>query len=189
MSLIALTAVICLSAPVNGPIINHFAPVGQYAGHWGVDFAATPGTPVLAPVAGSVTFAGSVAGMHSVTIQPVPGMRVSVSYLSAIQVRRGEYVSRGDFVGLAGSAHGTGGVHLSVRIDGQYVDPEPQLGCVDTDITRALRLLTPPRSYPRRRAHRHPGWNLRSDSLRPSRYRLGGPRPAAARSDVGDTGR
>jgi murein DD-endopeptidase MepM/ murein hydrolase activator NlpD len=102
-----------------------------------------------------VTFAGSVAGMRTVTIEPVPGFKVSVSYLSEIVVETGQTVEWGQIVGRSGSPHGVQGVHLSTRIDGRYVDPEHQLGCRETDITRALRLVTPPAPYPRRSAHRH----------------------------------
>jgi murein DD-endopeptidase MepM/ murein hydrolase activator NlpD len=173
---------ICLVAPVNGPIVGEYAPVGSYAGHWGVDYAVRAGTDVMAPVDGRVTFAGSVAGMRSVTIEPVPGFKVSVSYLSAITVRTGETVRRGQVVGRAGSPHGSDGVHLSTRIDGSYVDPESQLGCRDTDISRALRLVPPPGPYPRSRAHRHPRWELRPDTYRPPPRRGNGdgssrPRP------------
>lgn len=168
---------ICLVAPVNGPIVAEYAPVGEYAGHWGIDYAVGAGTDVRAPADGRVTFAGSVAGMWSVTIEPVPGFKVSVSYLSTIEVRAGERVRRGEVVGSAGSPHGRDGVHLSTRIDGSYVDPESQFGCRDTDITRALRLVQPPGPYPRRRAHRDPRWELRPDSHCPSPCRGDGAGP------------
>ena len=162
----ALSAV-CLVAPVNGPITEVYSPVGRYGGHWGVDFAAKPGALVRAPTAGTVTFAGSVAGMNSATIVPLPGVKVSTSYLLDLRVRTGARVERGDVIGLAGAAHGVGGVHLSLRIAGRYVDPVRFLGCRDTNITRALRLVTPPRPYPRNREHRHSRRDLRSDSHRP----------------------
>ena len=68
---------VCLVAPVDGPVISEYAPVGSYGGHWGIDYAAAVGTSVRAPASGRVTFAGSVAGMRSVTIEPVPGFKVS----------------------------------------------------------------------------------------------------------------
>jgi murein DD-endopeptidase MepM/ murein hydrolase activator NlpD len=147
-AVLAITAV-CLVPPVAGPVVAGYAPVGRYEGHWGVDYGVGVGAPVRAPADGSVTFAGSVAGMLTVTIEPVPGFKTSLSYLSAIQTVAGSRVDRGDVVGRAGSPHGTPGVHFSTRIDGNYVDPLSQLGCRDTDIARALRLVTPPRAYPR----------------------------------------
>ncbi|MEU0233271.1 MULTISPECIES: M23 family metallopeptidase [unclassified Streptomyces] len=48
-------------------------PPGPYAaGHRGVDLAAPPGTPVLAPTAGTVTFAGPVGGRGVLTLT-LPG--------------------------------------------------------------------------------------------------------------------
>ena len=116
----AITAV-CLSPPVDGEVTKPFAPSGSYAGHWGVDFEANYGEAVVAPSSGRVTFAGSVAGMRSVTIQPVPGYKISISYLSEIGVRRGDWVHRGHVVGRAGLEDGMKGVHLSTRINGSYV--------------------------------------------------------------------
>lgn len=147
-------AAMCLAAPVDGPVVAGFAPAGQYEGHWGIDYAVPVGTPVHSPASGIVTFAGSVAGMRTVTIEPIPGLKVSASYLHEVDVRRGDRVRRGDVIGLAGSPHGRAGAHMSTRIDGRYVDPALLLGCRDTDITRALRLVTPPQTPPRRRRRR-----------------------------------
>jgi len=163
-----LLATVCLSPPVDGPVISPYAPAGQYAGHWGVDFSALPGSEVRAAASGRVTFAGSVAGMKSVTIEPIPGFKVSVSYLSAALVPNGARVIRGQVIARSGLPHGVPGVHFSTRIDGRYVDPMTQMGCKETDITRALRLVTPPQPYPRSRANRDTRRNLRSNPSRPS---------------------
>jgi len=61
-----MIACIGLSPPVEGPVVAPFAPEGRFAGHWGVDFAVSPGTPVLGADGGVVSFAGEVAGMLSV---------------------------------------------------------------------------------------------------------------------------
>lgn len=178
-------AAVCLSPPVPGPVSQGYAPAGQYAGHWGVDYAAEVGAPVRAPASGRVTFAGSVAGMRTVTIEPVPGFKVSVSYLASSSV--GSNVVRGSVIGTAGSPHRTPGVHLSTRIDGRYVDPASMLGCASTDISRALRLVMPTQPYPRSRANRNPRRHLRPDPPRPSPHGgVGppsvGPGPGAHRS-------
>ena len=160
-------ATICLLPPVNGPVIADYSPGSDYGGHWGVDYGAVLQEPVFAPVSGVVTFAGSVAGMRSVTIQPVVGFKVSVSYLSEIDVSAGDYVRRGLRIGRVGVEDGVSGVHLSTRIGGRYVDPATQMGCRSTEITRALRLVTPPQPYPRGRANRNPRRDLRSHPYRP----------------------
>jgi murein DD-endopeptidase MepM/ murein hydrolase activator NlpD len=152
-------AALCLSPPVNGSVVSGYSPKGEYAGHWGVDYAAPVGRDVVAPASGKVTFAGSVAGMTTVTIEPVPGFKVSLSYLSDVLVSSGGFVRRGATIGRTGAPHGVPGVHLSTRIDGAYVDPMARTGCESTDVSRALRLVAPPRPYPRRREN----WNSRRD--------------------------
>lgn len=163
-----LLAAVCIVPPVDGSVVAPFAPVGQYGGHWGVDFASIAGSPVSAPASGVVTFAGSVAGMQSITIEAVPGFKVSMSYLSGILVSSGQRITAGSLVGFSGMAHQTPSLHFSTRIDGHYVDPMGQLGCRNTDISRALRLVTPPQPYPRTRANWNSRRNIRPDSHRPS---------------------
>ncbi|HEY6634234.1 MAG TPA: peptidoglycan DD-metalloendopeptidase family protein, partial [Acidimicrobiia bacterium] len=99
-------AAVCLSPPVSGPVIADYAPQGQYEGHWGVDYEASPGETVRSPASGRVTFAGSVAGMLTVTVEPLPGLKASVSYLAEVVVRTGQSVTRGEILGRAGTPHG-----------------------------------------------------------------------------------
>jgi septal ring factor EnvC (AmiA/AmiB activator) len=109
--------------PVSGSLTAEFAPGAGYEGHWGVDFAAAYGSIVRAPVAGRVSFAGSVAGVRSITIAPDEAHRVSISFLSSVLVEEEQAVEQGAPIGSSGWAHGRQAVHLSVRVGGRYVDP------------------------------------------------------------------
>ncbi|HEX9761701.1 MAG TPA: M23 family metallopeptidase, partial [Acidimicrobiia bacterium] len=104
-------------------MVARYSPIGLYSGHWGVDYGAAEGSMVRAPASGRVTFAGTVAGMRTMTIEPVPGFKVSLSYLESVTLSAGQWVSRGQRVGTSGLSHGVPAVHLSTRIDGRYVDP------------------------------------------------------------------
>ena len=127
---LAFLLVLCLSLPpIEGPVVADFAPSDGYAGHWGVDIAAPPGSDVKAPDRGVVTFAGRVAGMTSVTIRLSDGARISLSYLSSIEVSTGQRVSAGAVVGTSGLAHGEPALHVSMRLGDRYVDPLAHLRC------------------------------------------------------------
>lgn len=160
---------VCLMAPVDGPVVEPYAPAGAYAGHWGVDFAAVPGTIVASPLDGRVSFAGSVAGMLTVTIER-GDLKVSVSYLSEVLVAAGEEVSAGAPIARSGSAHGAEALHLSTRIGGRYVDPAPFLACAFRPLSEALRLVP----YPGVRENRTPGRNLRPAPRGSPPHRRGG---------------
>jgi murein DD-endopeptidase MepM/ murein hydrolase activator NlpD len=139
--LVAMLLSVCLQAPVTGPVNAPFAPVGQFGGHWGIDLAAKPGTVVRSPADGTVTFAGTVAGMRTVTIDVGTDTLISVSYLEDVSVSGGTRVRLGEELGRSGLAHGRSALHLSVRQAGRYVDPVPYLGCKRTG---ELHLLPPP---------------------------------------------
>ena len=128
---LALSSTSCphLEEPVPGTIVRGFAPIGRYAGHWGVDFESEPGSSVAAAEAGTVTFAGEVAGIFSVTVHHGGGLRTSYSYLSEVGVVAGQQVARGDAVGTSGVDHGIAAVHFSVRIGDVYQDPENWFEC------------------------------------------------------------
>lgn len=130
-----------LTPPVAGGVVQPFAPVGRYAGHWGLDLAAPHGSEVVAAAPGVVTFAGVVAENLAVTIDHGGGLRTSYSYLSARSVARGQTVGRGHVVGATGAAHDLEALHFSVRIDGVYVDPAPLMGCVARAPSDGLALV------------------------------------------------
>jgi murein DD-endopeptidase MepM/ murein hydrolase activator NlpD len=129
MFITVLLALCLVAPPLDGPVVGDFDASSRYEGHWGVDIASEPGSEVTAPGSGVVTFAGRVAGMRSVTIRLSADVRVSLSYLSSIEVSPGERVTSGMVVGRSGLAHGEPAVHLSVRVGDTYVDPVGYLSC------------------------------------------------------------
>jgi nicotinate-nucleotide adenylyltransferase len=125
-----LPAPACPAArPVPGVVVRPFAPLGPYAGHWGIDLQAEAGTPVVAVAAGVVTFAGPVAGRLSVTVHHGGGVRTSYSYLSSVSVAGGQAVTAGTTLGASGSDNGIEALHLSLRVGQGYVDPLRWLEC------------------------------------------------------------
>lgn len=136
--------------PIVGPVIRGFdPPEDPYgSGHRGIDIAATLGTPVRAPEAGVVSFAGKVGGELYVTVDHGDGLRSTYSWLSAIAVRTGDVVTRGTILGASGRGHPGSTVphlHFGVRLDGAYVDPLAFLGPapVSAVVHLAPELATP----------------------------------------------
>jgi hypothetical protein len=117
-----------LAPPVPGKTVRPYLPIGK-GGHWGVDLAAARFEVVRSPVSGSVTFAGRVAGRKSMTLAPQAGIRVSISHLSELWVTVGQRVTVGQPVGRSGEDRGISAVHVSLRVDGRYTDPQPALDC------------------------------------------------------------
>lgn len=115
----------CLVPPVDAPIIERFRPPAcEYcAGHRGIDFGADGGARVLAAAAGTVTFAGRVAGASWVVVAHAGDLRTSYGDLGRIAVRVGAEVEAGQVIGTA-----SGSVHLGLRRAATYIDPEPWLG-------------------------------------------------------------
>ncbi len=117
-----------LRAPVAGPIVRGFeAPAGPYGpGHRGVDFGVALGTRVLAPAAGRVIFAGTVAGLAWMAVEVAPGVVVSLGPLAGPLPTPGTTLAAGAPAGAVAPGH-DGTLHLGLRIDGSYVDPLPYL--------------------------------------------------------------
>lgn len=114
--------------PVTGPVIRGFDPPTSPfgAGHRGIDIAVPFDTPILAPEAGTVSFAGRVGGELFVTLDHGGGLSSTYSWLSSVGVRKGDVVPVGQLIGTTGAGHPGSTLphlHLGVRLDGQYLDP------------------------------------------------------------------
>ncbi len=125
-----------MSWPVQGPVLRPFAydeahpyATGQ---HRGIDIgAAGAGETVVAPSAGTVSFAGTVpTNGKSVTIVTADGYSVTLTHLGSILVANGAVVAERDAIGTIGPS-GTPEfarpyVHLGIRRTADangYLDP------------------------------------------------------------------
>jgi murein DD-endopeptidase MepM/ murein hydrolase activator NlpD len=101
--------------------------------HAGMDFAAKEGTPVYATGAGIVRRA-RVAGGYGNLVEIENGFdyQTRFAHLSKIMVREGQFVRRGELVGLVGSTGRSTGPHLhyEVRIKGKPVQPKDHMQIV-----------------------------------------------------------
>jgi hypothetical protein len=140
--------------PVTGSVVRGFdARAGPYGpGHRGIDIAAPVGATVRAPAAGRIVFAGPVAGSIWISLVVAPGVRVTVGPMLD-PIRAGRVPSRAP-LGRVGPGHRVGppvdagpaersgtALHLSVRVDGAYVDPLAFL--IDGPRPRLAPLPTP----------------------------------------------
>lgn len=132
----------CLVPPVEAPIVERFRPPACEfcAGHRGIDFAATAGAVVRAAAAGTVTFAGPVAGVTWVVVTHPGDVRTSYGDLGRVEVPVGAEVVAGQVIGVA-----SGPVHLGLRRAAGYLDPEPWLGRWRTRARLVPLDGTPPR--------------------------------------------
>ena len=140
--------------PVAGAVVRGFdARAGPFGpGHRGIDIAAPVGELVRSPTAGRVTFAGPVAGANWVSLLAAPGVLVTVGPLGDPVTTAVQVPARAP-VGRVGPGHelptvgrvvpGREGatLHLSVRVDGVYVDPLAYL--VDRPRPRLAPLSAP----------------------------------------------
>jgi len=134
LALVAAPAAGAWSWPVGGAVLRPFV-LGDdpYAGgqHRGIDVGATPGERVLAPAAGTVSFAGTVpTGGRTVTIRTGDGYAVTLLHLGSLGVAAGEAVAEGEPIGAAATsgapAYDTPYVYLGVRTASDpngYLDP------------------------------------------------------------------
>lgn len=117
------------AVPLYGDLVRIYdAPEDPFApGHRGVDVGAPEGSPVRSSAAGVVSFAGSVAGNRTVTVDHREGLLTTYSFLGEVRVARGTPVEPGEVVGTVGRGHSNSSlpphVHLSARRNGIYFDP------------------------------------------------------------------
>jgi murein DD-endopeptidase MepM/ murein hydrolase activator NlpD len=106
---------------INDPFTN------RVKWHYGIDYAAAPGTEVIATASGTVILTENdpVWGKR-IIIRHGRGMSTKYAHLGVVSVRRGQTVKRGAVIGVIGSSGLTTGphVHYEVWHNGQPVDPE-----------------------------------------------------------------
>lgn len=99
-----------------------------YGGHKGIDFGVGTGTPVYAPVAGSVWTTYYTTGGNRLLITMPDGTGVGFNHLSKF-ARRSGWVNKGDLVAYSGNTGtATTGPHLHVdvfRDNGKCLDCWP----------------------------------------------------------------
>lgn len=126
---VPLPAPVVYSAPVRPLRVVHAfdPPVQRYGpGHLGVDLGSSSGSVVDAAAAGTVTFAGAVAGRGVVVVAHADGVRTEYEPVEPL-VRRGAAVARGQPIGRV---HGTHSgcppgrcLHWGARRGDVYLDP------------------------------------------------------------------
>jgi murein DD-endopeptidase MepM/ murein hydrolase activator NlpD len=114
--------------PVVGPVIRGYdLPESPYgSGHRGIDIAAVVGTTVVSAAPGIVSFAGPVGGALFVSVDHGAGVVSSYSFLSVVDVHKGDVVAEAAPVGRSGTGHPgitPAHLHFGVRVDGAYADP------------------------------------------------------------------
>lgn len=141
--------VVVYTAPVDAPVVEGYsAPADRYGpGNRGIDYDTTPGQPVRAAAAGTVTFAGAVAGARHVTVAHADGIRTTYAFVATVLARRGQEVAGGEVVATAGDR-----LHLSARLGEAYLDPAVLLAAASPPTVRLL-----PDAEPARPAVGRPG--------------------------------
>lgn len=118
-------------SPVRGILTSGFGyradPMTHGRGnHQGIDIAASYGQPVHASGDGLVLQAGDQGGYgKAVFLAHGFGLTTRYGHMSAITVRPGQRVKRGDVIGRVGSTGRSTGPHLhyEVRVDGEPLNP------------------------------------------------------------------
>ncbi len=125
-----------LDRPVKGPLSSPFGLKRFFndqprAPHSGLDFAVPTGTPVQAPAAGRVILVGDYFfNGKTVFVDHGQGMISMFCHLSAIDVKPGESLARGQVLGKVGATGRVTGAHLhwNVSLNDARVDPAIFIG-------------------------------------------------------------
>jgi murein DD-endopeptidase MepM/ murein hydrolase activator NlpD len=108
--------------PIRGRLTSRFGYrkdpfTGKRAFHTGIDIANRYGTKVHAAREGKVIFTGIRFGYGlTVIIQHSFGYRTLYGHLSALQVKRGQHINKGEIIGFIGLSGRTTGPHLHFEV-------------------------------------------------------------------------
>jgi murein DD-endopeptidase MepM/ murein hydrolase activator NlpD len=119
--------------PANGPVTGVYGSQRFYNGvpkspHYGIDYAAPAGTPVIAPADGIITFAHNDLFYSGGTLILDHGHGLSSTFLhlSEILVKPNQVVRSGTVIAKIGATGRATGPHLDWRMNwlNQRIDPE-----------------------------------------------------------------
>lgn len=106
--------------------LKRFHPVQQiWKPHYGTDYAAPTGTPIMTTASGTVEMAGYTAGNGNfVKVKHDKTYSTQYLHMSKILVKRGQSVKQGDVIGKVGSTGLASGPHVCYRFwkNGKEVD-------------------------------------------------------------------
>jgi murein DD-endopeptidase MepM/ murein hydrolase activator NlpD len=122
--------------PRNTPVMEGFVGsrfgmrtdpfTGETAMHAGIDFAAPPGTPILAAAGGVVAEAGRHPAFgNMVEIDHGNGLSTLYAHASRLEVKPGQIVRAGEKVALVGSTGRSTGPHLHFEVHQNGVPQNP----------------------------------------------------------------
>lgn len=117
--------------PAQGWITSYYGPrkspfSGRVKMHEGLDIGARPGTSIIAPADGVVTFSGIKPGFGKfVQIDHGYGVESIFAHAQKLVIKKGELVKRGEVLAKVGNTGYSTGPHLhyEVRVNGTPVDP------------------------------------------------------------------
>ena len=113
---------------ISSPFGYRWHPIsGQWKMHYGIDMAASQGTPIYATRTGVVTVAAYQEGGagYYVKLNHGDGYTSIYMHMTHYIVKVGEYVTAGQIIGYVGSTGGSTGPHLhfGIAYNGEYQDP------------------------------------------------------------------
>jgi hypothetical protein len=123
-----------LMAPTKGPITAHFGQKGGLwgaAGHHGIDYGVSSGTPVVAAAAGTVSYNDGSALGQVIRVTHAGGYATQYAHLSRKSAPSGASVAQGELIGYSGnSGTQSTGAHLHFELwqGGGRINPAPYLG-------------------------------------------------------------
>lgn len=117
--------------PAQGHLTSRFGlRISPFSGsrqmHWGLDISAPTGTPVRAAAAGRIVRAGFAADYGKyIDIDHGSNILTRYAHLSQQAKKSGDFVQKGELIGLVGSTGRSTGPHLhyEVKIDGRRMNP------------------------------------------------------------------
>lgn len=112
--------------PVSGGAITSYYGYRRSGFHTGIDIARPKGTKIYAADGGTVTFAGRSGGYGLlIKIDHGNGYSTYYAHCSALSVKKGQQVNKGDVIGKVGSTGNSTGSHLhfEVRLHGNTKNP------------------------------------------------------------------